>query len=1014
MRHLFVTDPSEDREALKRKKGNRVQGTCEWILGTTEITEWLGSNQPASANEHPYMSHFLWLHGNPGTGKSTISIFLTETLAESFSGTHGKSLAYFFCDSGFDGQRTATSILRGLLLQFLQQHPQLVRYVVPTYNERGAELFSSFDALWKVFIDAVADAGTGTKYCVIDALDECAQESRQLLLAKLESMSRDRNVPSNIRILVTSRKYPDIEEYLEHLPSKNLASYPQIEQDIDRCIQEKVEFLSSRKKYTDKLKQSVRTILKQKAEHTFLWVGLACRELEDVPSKDALRVLKGMPQKLPLLYKSLLDKARQQNGSNGEVIRCILGFVAISKRPLSILEISEACQLYEHEQDEATRIQFTRDQIAAFHLLIVVQGEKVLLLHQSVRDFIVDPGYEHFVDIQLAHAEFSYRCIDTIIRKPTCSREQRNYGFSEYSELFWIYHARQAQEKFQIREMEAEFFQIDSLCREEWLKRLRFKEFKKHGYSRFDIHSKSHRHFIPKKFSILHIAAKWSILAIIENVFSLHIHEPDTSKSDQRFDINTVDGANLTALDWAALSLHADVFLLLLQLRATVNSRTIALAAEKEGLIALLLDQRGNEMIITEEVATMIVGSNKTDLVAITLLFDRYGSEIPVTDRVVTAAAGNRSIGIELMGLLLDRYGSDIKITEEVMKAAAGNGSIGPQIINLLLDRRGSEINVTEQVMEAAVSSFETLSLISKLLKHRENEISITEKIIQAATTNPWLRDDIMILLLNEESKSIPITEPVTIAILGECDEEAIGLFLKMYCDRITLTVNIIRAIARSTWNSTELIILLLNRHENSITEQLIACVFEYFDEQIAEHLFDSYGQQITITESIVEGAARNLKSRVKILPILYSKWRDTVATAEVQRSAIDNARQIDDTVVTSPFLSWERISDCHYGPKEELLELSSDVHDTICGLHFSPDGQQLAVFGSGGEDAVIIWSVPAFTVIQSLSGHASRIGTLVWSPDSSMVVTCSGLGSVKLWDAYVSRNNLCTSMRLC
>lgn len=100
LRDLFVTDPFDDKNALKRKKGDRARGTCEWILGIEELTVWLGSE--------PTADPLLWLHGNPGTGKSTMAIFLAEELSTSFSSTDGKSLAYFFCDSANDTRKTAS------------------------------------------------------------------------------------------------------------------------------------------------------------------------------------------------------------------------------------------------------------------------------------------------------------------------------------------------------------------------------------------------------------------------------------------------------------------------------------------------------------------------------------------------------------------------------------------------------------------------------------------------------------------------------------------------------------------------------------------------------------------------------------------------------------------------------------------------------------------------------------------------------------------------------------------
>ncbi|KAH6867502.1 hypothetical protein B0T10DRAFT_467824 [Thelonectria olida] len=53
----------------------------------------------------------------------------------------------------------------------------------------------------------------------------------------------------------------------------------------------------------------VSNILREKAKGTLLWVGLACNELEDIPSINAVRVLQDMPKGLHSLYKRLLDTA---------------------------------------------------------------------------------------------------------------------------------------------------------------------------------------------------------------------------------------------------------------------------------------------------------------------------------------------------------------------------------------------------------------------------------------------------------------------------------------------------------------------------------------------------------------------------------------------------------------------------------------------------------------------------------------------------------------------------------
>jgi hypothetical protein len=60
------------------------------------------------------------------------------------------------------------------------------------------------------------------------------------------------------------------------------------------------------------------------------------------------------------------------------------------------------------------------------------------------------------------------------------------------------------------------------------------------------------------------------------------------------------------------------------------------------------------------------------------LLLDRRGADVQITEDVVKAAAGNRGKGRR----------SEIQITQEVVKLAAGNDSSGQEVMKLLLDPR--------------------------------------------------------------------------------------------------------------------------------------------------------------------------------------------------------------------------------------------------------------------------------------------------------------------------------------
>ncbi|KAJ4859988.1 NACHT domain-containing protein [Trichoderma breve] len=406
---LFLTDPSEDRDMLKRKKGKRAGGTCEWILNTKELNDWLRLEETEQKSRP---NGILWLHGNPGTGKSTMAIYLAEELSTAFDAMENMTLAYFFCDASFEKRNTATSIIRGLLYQLVQRHRNLLsNYILPKYKERGDQLFTSFDYLWTIFIAAAADQETG-------------------------------NTTPNLSILITSRPYPEINEYLQDFMNADLASFDEARQDINRCITERVDDLAKKKHYTDKVKREITDLLRDKTEGTFLWVGLACEELRRKPSKDAIPFLRGIPKGLTSIYKSLLETAIESETGERMAIQRILSFVAISFRALSVLELSEACQLHQDEPDLDTRLQYIRDQIASCRLLVVVYDENVQLLHQSVRDFLTGSGSGFFIERIEAHADAASCCIDNLIKRFHSGNTSSTH-FLYYAMVYWPEHAFQ-------------------------------------------------------------------------------------------------------------------------------------------------------------------------------------------------------------------------------------------------------------------------------------------------------------------------------------------------------------------------------------------------------------------------------------------------------------------------------------------------------------------------------------------------------------------------------------------
>ena len=179
---LFLTDPADDREQLISFKGRLVASACSWVIKNSMYANWLdGSNQ----------SQLLWLCGASGTGKTMLSIFLTEWLQKNLQGKTSAVLLYYFCDSRDERRNHAVYILRGMIYQLLQKRPELFKLLLPDYLVQKANLFKqhSLEPLWRIFESMTRDPATGPVYCVIDGLDECHSGSLEHFLKKVSRCS---------------------------------------------------------------------------------------------------------------------------------------------------------------------------------------------------------------------------------------------------------------------------------------------------------------------------------------------------------------------------------------------------------------------------------------------------------------------------------------------------------------------------------------------------------------------------------------------------------------------------------------------------------------------------------------------------------------------------------------------------------------------------------------------------------------------------------------------------------
>ena len=161
---------STDYDGQKNFNPQRVPGTCEWFLRDKRFLEW--QNHKASS--------LLWVSADPGCGKSVLSRCLIDE-AHLSSSVMASTTGFFFFKEGQEGRTTASDALAAVLHRVFDQNPstELINHAIPSWKSRGQGLRGMFGELWSILMKVAKDPNAGEVICLIDALDECEEESRK-------------------------------------------------------------------------------------------------------------------------------------------------------------------------------------------------------------------------------------------------------------------------------------------------------------------------------------------------------------------------------------------------------------------------------------------------------------------------------------------------------------------------------------------------------------------------------------------------------------------------------------------------------------------------------------------------------------------------------------------------------------------------------------------------------------------------------------------------------------------
>lgn len=386
--------------------------------------------------QDPQAPSIFWLSGMAGTGKSTIS----RTVAQSVS-TNGMLGCSFFFKRGESDRDGVSKLFTTLASQLAARVPALAPLIKSAIDHHPAIFGKSMREQFEKFLfEPLSKISQSAKKAetlvmVIDALDECERDDDARLLIKL--FSRFQTLKSlRLRVFITSRPELPIRFEFGHIKGAYqglfLHEMPELAIEHDILTYLRHELAQVRDCYNESVpeyrklphdwpERSDLLALAKMASPLFIFAATVCRFLADRntghPDKKLRKVLeqKSGSQRskldstyLPVLDQMLAGLSEDEEQEALEEFQDIVGSIVILASPISTLALGKLLEIPQATID---------CRLDLLHSVLSVPSSlesPVRLLHLSFRDFLLDPGKNgnnrFWIDGERTHQRLATRC----------------------------------------------------------------------------------------------------------------------------------------------------------------------------------------------------------------------------------------------------------------------------------------------------------------------------------------------------------------------------------------------------------------------------------------------------------------------------------------------------------------------------------------------------------------------------------------------------------------------------